>query len=107
MDMRRFRPDRTSPRERIKHLEAKESTLRRLIHVLTLAALVFGGTVLAQGTRPEVTTLPGAYGYVVVDHEDPRCTFDFADISVGGDAVWFTASDSSGQFTADCQHGSW
>jgi uncharacterized repeat protein (TIGR01451 family) len=53
------------------------------------------GSVLAQGTRPEVTTLPGAYGYVVVDHEDPRCTFDFADISVGGDAVWFTASDSS------------
>ena len=49
----------------------------------------------AQGTRPDVTSVPDSYGYLVVDHGDPRCNFDFFDISVGGDPVWFTASDTA------------
>jgi len=68
---------------------------RRSALLLFTALIGTWSSVLAQDARPDVTTLPGSYGYIVVDHQDPRCTFDFADISVGGDAVWFTASDAA------------
>jgi len=64
---------------------------------LLVATVLLGAwtTVVAPGTRPDAPTVPDSYGYVVVDHADPRCTFDFFDISAGGDAVWFTASDTA------------
>jgi uncharacterized repeat protein (TIGR01451 family) len=64
---------------------------------LLVAAALIGAwtTALAQGTRPDVGAVPDAYGYVVVDQSDSRCAFDFIDIGVGGDAVWFTASDTA------------
>jgi uncharacterized repeat protein (TIGR01451 family) len=64
---------------------------------LLVAAILVGAWtwVPAQVTRPDVGVVPDAYGYIVVDQSDARCTFDFYDISVGGDAVWFTASDTA------------
>ena len=69
---------------------------RPRVTLLVIAALVGGWTaVAAQTTRPDLPTVPDRYGYLVVDQLDSRCSFDFVDISVGGDAVWFTASDTA------------
>jgi uncharacterized repeat protein (TIGR01451 family) len=57
---------------------------------------LFAATVVhAQDTRPEVTVTSDAYGHLVVDQDDRRCGFEFIDISVDGQAVWFTASGSA------------
>ena len=45
----------------------------------------------AQG-RPTTPVGPDAFGYVVYDHSDPECAFQFVDISTGGTIVSFTAS---------------
>ena len=68
---------------------------RRLAILLAVVALTAGWALAQAQTRPDVPTDPDTYGYVVVDQADSRCNFDFLDISVGGDAVWFTASDTA------------
>jgi len=70
-------------------------TKRDVALLVTVALMAGWAAVQAQVTRPDVPTAPDAYGYVVVDQSDSRCNFDFLDISVGGDAIWFTASDTA------------
>ena len=63
-------------------------SMRRLV----LVALALGAAlpVAAQSGRPDVPSILDPYGYLVVDQQDPRCAFDFVDISVGGDPVQFS-----------------